>query len=299
MKRIIISLSLFSLVITGFAQKSDEQNKPWIWSSELPKDCPFSKSKQLVGIAFTGKHSNYHGYADTWYPSWASDDKLYSPWTDEKCPKLDGTWDYSGSGWGHGKDATTGQAVMEGNDPVNLKIYSLGHSKASAEPYTGRYPCGSLIYNGIWYYGTYCLDPGDVKYGDEMYDWPWIGPFVGFRTSRDFGRTWVECPHSPEKPLFGETGKNMEHSSDGKAYLVAQGASLDDPKPRFANASWITADQVYLLHVTPSPEAINDSTQYEFFGGYKKNGIAIWVNSLSKAKPLLEWNNNMGCVTVT
>ncbi len=51
----------------------------------------------------------------------------------------------------------TGHAVIEGDDPLNLKVYSLGISFASPNPYHGRYPCGSLIYEGVWYYGTYCL----------------------------------------------------------------------------------------------------------------------------------------------
>ena len=60
-------------------------------------------------------------------------------------------------------------------------------------------------------------------------------------------------------PHFVDFGRNMEHSPDGKAYLVAQGAVEPDPKPRFANLSWITADQVYLLRVTPTLENINDA----------------------------------------
>jgi len=315
MKKILVTFSLSIVLLTAGAQEI--LIKPWIWQSEPPADCPFIKSDQLVGIAFTGNHSDYRKFADTWYPSWASDDKLYSPYTDGSCPRLDGSWEYSGSYLGDGKYATTGQAVLEGNDPVNLKIYSLGLIMASSEPYTGRYPCGSLVYNGVWYYGTYCLDPtGWVNYGNLLYNWPWLGPFVGFRISKDFGRTWKECPHKPEKPLFGETGKwgypvkigsphfvdfgkNMEHSPDGKAYLVAHGADVNDPKPRFANASWITGDQIYLLRVTADPETVNDSSKYEFFGGHEKDGTAIWVKSLSGAKPLLEWNNNMGCVTMT
>jgi hypothetical protein len=309
-------LIYLTLIVSYAADAQEIITKPWIWSSDPPADCPFMKSEYFTGLAFTGRHSDYK-YADTWYPSWASDDKLYSPYTDGGCPRLDGSWEYSNSGQGDGKFATTGQAVLEGNDPVGLKVYSLGLNMASSDPYTGRYPCGSLVHNGIWYYGTYCLDPaGSVNYGNFMYNWPWLGPFVGFRISKDFGRTWTECPLKPGKPLFGETGKwgypvkigsphfvdfgkNMEHSPDGKAYLVAHGADKNDLKPRFANASWITGDQIYLLRVTPDPETINDSSQYEFFGGYEKDGNALWVTGLSKAKPILEWNNNMGCVTLT
>ena len=67
------------------------------------------------------------------------------------------------------------------------------------------------------------------------------GPMPGFRISTDFGKTWTPSPLPPEKPLFPEPakfmgagqdraaphfvdfGKNMEHSPDGKAYLVGMG----------------------------------------------------------------------------
>src|ERR1039458_8778734 len=60
------------------------------WSSQPPADCPFHTSKDFGGIAFTGRHREY-GNADTWYPSWALDDALYSPWTDGY---IDGTKNY-------------------------------------------------------------------------------------------------------------------------------------------------------------------------------------------------------------
>ena len=212
---------------------------------------------------------------------------------------------------------STGQAVIEGDDPMNLIIYSLGLSHASTLPYHGRYPCGSLVYNNIWYYGTYCLDPaGSTPYGDKTYNWPWMGPFVGFRYSEDYGRTWKECPHSPATPLFRESGlygspvklgsphfvdfgKNMQYSPDGKAYLVAHGADINDTKWRFYNDSWITGDQVYLIRVTPAVENMNNASAYEFYAGEDENGKARWTRDFNKIIPLLEWNNNMGCVTVT
>jgi hypothetical protein len=169
----------------------------------------------------------------------------------------------------------------------------------------------------VWYYGTYCLGPHAVtRYGSTLYNWPWLGPLVGFRTSTDYGKTWHETPHTPEKPLFGETGmwgypvkigsphfvdfgKELEHSPDGKAYLVAHGAIDPDPKPRFANLSWITGDQIYLLRVAPSIEGINQASNYEFYGGENGRGEPIWTSDFKQIKPLLEWNNNMGCATVT
>jgi hypothetical protein len=36
-----------------------------------------------------------------------------------------------------------------------------------------------------------------------------------------------------------------------------------------------------------------------FMGGKDKNGNPIWTNNFEAIKPLLEWDNNMGCVTMT
>ena len=64
------------------------------WKSEPPADCPFEASDAVVGISFTGRNKTYEG-ADTWYPSWASDDRLYSPFTDGSVylPLADGKTD--------------------------------------------------------------------------------------------------------------------------------------------------------------------------------------------------------------
>jgi len=322
---LIVVLAVLGAELPGARADDSPQTvfAPFAWKSEPPADCPFAPSKTITGIEFLGVHSDYH-FADTWYPSWAADGNLYSPWTDGPlhgdqsvsdavAPDADG---FGGFRIVRGK-ATTGQAVMIGDDPLRLTVKNLGKVQADPHPYGGRYPCGSLVYRGIWYYGTYCLAPaGQTRFGGTTYKWPWLGPLVGFRISRDFGATWVETAHTPDKPLFGETGmwghpvkigaphfvdfgKDMEHSPDGKAYLVATGAELSDPKPRFANLSWITGDQVYLLRVAPSPETINDPKAYEFFAGGDGQGRAVWTRDLKGIKPLIEWNNNMGCVTAT
>jgi hypothetical protein len=325
LSRLMLTAALLLQAWAAFSIDHAAQRKfePFIWKSEPPADCPFEPSSEITGIEFLGFHSDYK-FADTWYPSWAADGNLYSPWTDGE---LHGQGSYSdaiipdtnsfgGFHAARGK-STTGQAVMMGDDPLNLTVSSLGKVQADPHPYGGRYPCGSLVYRGIWYYGTYCLSPsGAVKFGDMVYNWPWLGPLIGFRVSRDLGRTWEETSHSPAKPLFGETGmwghplkigaphfvdfgKDMEHSPDGKAYLLSTGAELNDLKPRFANLSWITGDQVYLLRVTPTPENINDPGAYEFFAGINPQGKALWTNAFKCIRPLLEWNNNMGCVTAT
>ena len=331
-------LTLFILVpfcITSvYSQEAKRSYEPWIWPSDPPDNCPFQPSEDLIGVALTQNYRHYlrrgGSYADTWYPSWAANDTLYSPWTDGACPRLDGTVDFSQSGYvqyskelvysGENKfplQATTGQAVMTGNDPLNLQIYSLGIYNGDPAPYQGRYPCGSLVYDGIWYYGTYCLAPaGTANIGGFDYNWPWLGPLVGFRTSTDYGLTWEDSPHTPDKPLFRETGmwghpvkigaphfvdfgKNMEHSPDGMAYLIGMGAEVDDKQPRNANLSWITGDQIYMCRVIPSVKNINDMSKYEFFGGHDDKGIPVWTHDFRNIKPLIDWNNNCGCVTMT
>ncbi|MBI3117283.1 MAG: hypothetical protein HYZ00_01265 [Candidatus Hydrogenedentes bacterium] len=280
------------------------------WPSTPPEGCPFPGSTELTGIRFTGVHSDYH-CGDTWYPSWAPDGNLYSPWTDGK---TEGVGAFSGKG----ETAETGQAVMMGDDPLRLKIANTAPVQiASALPYLGRYPCGSLVHNGVWYYGTYCLGPSPkVNHEGIDFNWPVLGPMPGFRISTDYGKTWTASPLTPEKPLFPEPkefmgpvkmgaphfvdfGQNMEHSPDGKAYLLGMGAADQDAKPRYANLSWITADQVYLARVTPGIESINDLSKYEFFAGHDAAGKPVWSNDFAAIQPLLDWNNNMGCVTVT
>lgn len=324
MKRLML---FFTLIISNFAVAQEtkllvQEFEPFIWKSEPPGDCPFRNSSEYYGIKFLGIKSGFL-CGDTWYPTWASDDKLYSPWTDGTTNGVN-SWSSGFSNPGIIDDtgnpirkATTGHAVITGEDPLNLTIDVLGLHQADPYPYGGRYPCGSLLYNGIWYYGTYCLSPyGITRYGDQMINWPQLGPFVGFRYSTDNGKTWTDTPHTPDKPLFGEHGlggypvkigsphfvdfgKNMEHSPDGKAYLVAHGADINDKNPRFWNASWINGDQIYLLRVIPEIENMNNPSAYEFYAGKDKQGNEVWTNDFKKTVPLLEWDNNMGCVTIT
>jgi hypothetical protein len=102
------------------------------WESSAPSDCPFPRTPSLTGLFFTGRHSDYR-CGDTFYPSWASDGNLYSPWTDGK---TDGVVSQSGKG----ANAQTGHAVMIGDDPLKLEIRNTSAPKvASALPYHGRY----------------------------------------------------------------------------------------------------------------------------------------------------------------
>lgn len=309
----LLTLCIFGLLSShreGQIRGADGQNPAYqVWPSQPPSDCPFPKSTDITGIAFTGKHIRY-GDADTWYPTWAANGNLYSPWTDGT---VNGIKSSSGLIWN--AKPTTGYATIIGEDPLHLKITDVGVYPGNPLPYGGRYPCGSLVYNGVWYYGTYCLldSDGDPSKG---LNWDILGPFVGFRYSTDYGKTWHDTPRTPAAPLFGEPakpggvvkmgsphfvdfGKNMQYSPDGYAYLVGQGATDPDPKPRPANLSWITGDQIYMARVKPSIQNMNDRAKYEFFGGYDASGRPVWTHDFSRIKPLVDWNNNCGCVTMT
>ncbi len=316
-----LTIAATLLILAGLASAGQESGAPKedardyrIWPSQPPQDCPFQPSPSLKGLAFTGRHAEYTN-ADTWYPSWAADGNLYSPWTDGK---VDKTSAFSG-----GKDPCTGHAKIIGDDPLHLeRIVDVATVKASAAPYGGRYPCGTLVYRGVWYYGTYCLmnENGSlealVKTSQGDINWGVLGPFVGFRHSKDFGKTWIETKHTPAHALFPEPkkfggpvkigsphfvdfGKDMQHSPDGKAYLVAHGAVDPDPQPRIANASWITGDQIFLLRVEPTPDNIDDASKYEFYAGTDTAGKPVWTHDFEAMKPLIDWNNRCGCVTMT
>jgi len=307
------SIRIFTLIFLvlcgGESMSADSLDLPphyTIWNDTPESACPFPPSTEFEGLGFSRKHAKYGG-ADTWFPSWAADGNLYSPFTDGEAGGI--------SAVSIGDRATTGFATVTGDDPLHLKIKNAASYASSPAPYGGLYPCGSLVYNGVWYYGTYCLDPTpDVQRNSIKYNWPCMGPFVGFRTSTDFGKTWTQSPCTPDKPLFGESGqngnpvkigsphfvdfgRNMQNSPDGKAYLVAHGAS-DGKDRRYGFDSWITGDNIYLIRVEPSIENMNDASKYEFYGG-EASGRPIWTNDFTKIKPIAAWKDHLGCVTMT
>ena len=200
-----------------------------IWQSDPPDDYPFEHSDTITGVRFTGRHQAYTR-ADTWYPYWADDDICYSPW-------MDGT--FGGDPTSHAPFQTmdcssdsrhwsnadipgksrTGQARIIGDDPLNLTVESLGTQVAQTAPYGGRYPCASIVHDGVWYYGTYCLDETD-----RDLNWDVLGPFMGFRISTDSGKTWTESSHSPaDGGIFGESGKDGGKVRIGAPHVVYHG----------------------------------------------------------------------------
>jgi hypothetical protein len=295
---------------------------PIDWPSTPPADCPFAPSTDLVGVTFTGRHREYTN-ADCWFLSWASDGNMYSPFSDGVVENTlpDGTRERIRTiGF---TDTAHGKVV--GDDPMDLTVIGLGTVPAPPAPFLSIYPSGSLVHNGVWYYGFHPEGGGEnglVHLDGEPYEWPWIRPFVGFRISHDYGKTWIDAPHTPAKPLFDEPaldadgtpipvpiqigepffvdfGKNMEHSPDGKAYLVAHGATELGANPRDLKSSWCIGDHAYLLRVAPSPETMNDASQYEFFAGHDDHDKPVWTNQRSEMQPLIVWDGRVGCTSIT
>lgn len=284
---------------------------PGPWPSDPPKNCPFPTSTELTGLTFTGRHIEYEN-ADTWYPSWAADGKMYSSWTDGNVNGMNCSSDDESL---QGKNAT-GTAVILGDDPQHLQIVDNSTYVSPSNPYRGRYPAGNLFHGGVWYYGTYCTgETGWQQHDGLTYNWPWEGPFVGFRWSTDFGKTWTQTPHTPDDPLFGEHslhgepvkigsphfvdfGRESQYSPDGNAYLVAHGSS-DGKDRRFGFDSWITGDEIYLLRVKPAIANMNDASKYEFYAGTDAAGAPQWTHDFAKIRPMVTWRDTMGCVTMT
>jgi len=89
-------------------------------------------------------------------------------------------------------------------------------------------------------------------------------------------------------------GKELEHSPDGKMYIVGHGANRSA-----AHQSWMQGDQVYLARVDPTVEAVNNLSRWEFYAGGDRDD-PLWITGeVEAAQPLFTWPNHTGVVTMT
>jgi len=288
------------------------------------KLCSLPPQSDFGGVRHTGRGATYTK-ADTWYPSWDRDGNLYSPYADgivDPEPLVLCTWGQAmetfarslscgGKTTASKKSVTTGNAIIRGEDPLALEVQPLAPCTLATPRFQGLYPCANLCHDGIWYQGSYYLHRFVDDAGRNItYE---LGPFQGFRLSRDHGATWEPCPRDDSDPLFREHGRvaggppirfgaphvvdfgrNMAHSPTGHLYLVGHGS-------RFAHgvSNWIAGDAVFLARVMPSPGTVNDPDAYEFFSGRSHTGDPIWGNDAALAQPIIEWPWHCGCTTVT
>ncbi len=296
------------------------------------------QSKEFAGIRFTGRQRHYQPTiaADTWYPSWAADDHLYTTYADGSATGSDGKpvtvncqWAFSddkqerwfrdlGYSVVHGrvvrernKSTTTGNAVLSGDDPFNLSVQPLAPSTHTTLRYEGYYPCANLFYRGTWYYGGYfChrwLNQHNVPVTYEL------GGFGGFRMSHDRGATWTDSPFDDQHPLFPETGRSSGGAPIklGSPHFVDFGKEMEQSPDGYAYlpghgtydpdgvVNWSSGDAVSLARVRPSPEAMNDPKAWEFFAGRSEAGEARWSHDFAHIAPLFTWPGGAGCVNIT
>lgn len=311
--------ALRTRLMSGAFVESSTASDAWVaWPDSGPvKNIPFPKSEDLLGFEYLPNANAQYGGADTWYPSWAADGNLYTPWTDGT---VNGVRSGSGGKPASGWNSTTGYATVTGDDPFKLNVTKVGLFTSSTYPYEGRYPCGSVVVGEKWYYGTYYLDNPNASSpagkvgpnpGPNCGNWCVQGPFSGFRVSQDGGMSWNEPrvnATSPSSNLFSESafnngkvkygaphvvdfGRNNSLSPDGKIYVVGHGASRPE-----AIQAWMLGDEVYLARVEPTEDAIMDGKQWEFWAGEARGWVRGDVN---QAAPLISWENTTGVVTMT
>jgi hypothetical protein len=88
-------------------------------------------------------------------------------------------------GRGPNRNSTTGHAMVNGSNPLNLTILSPGIFTSNTGPYDSRYPSANLHYNGVWYQSTY----GAAENNGSCANWCVHGPFLSFRYSVDQDET--------------------------------------------------------------------------------------------------------------
>lgn len=304
-RKTLAAVTLFVAALAMPGQAFALPGEPVEWPDTPPADIPFSASERFEAIRFTGPYANHQPVSDTYYPSWGADGNLYSPFMDGWCNGIGAFGGYGAS------PAFVGVAKIVGDDPEALAFRCTTRPVERA-PYDGRYASASLHKDNVWYYGSYTLDSRSSQGMEECGNYCTHGPFVGFDISRDGGLTWEETPHTPDKPLFGESakdghrvklgalhavdfGKNMEHSPDGKMYLVGHGGGGPD-----SLNSWINADNVYLVRVEATPETANDESAYEYYAGTDAEGNPRWSDDFAEIAPLLSWpNGRLGSATIS
>jgi|GEM_PF-1110042 len=287
---------------------SETYNRTSWGDNHLPDSVGLKQSKDFGGISFTGRYASYTK-ADTWYLTYGTDGTIYSSWTDG-----------SVNGIGTGSPCPRAAKIC-GSDPLDLSIEVVGEATQHGGkngpvghyPF-GRYPCGQLMYNDIWYYGTYLLEQNDRAMYVPHTDWPILQPFIGLRVSDDFGETWYDKTE-PEDPLFENAhgkwvdahnvdynpyeiligaphfvdfGDNMEHApvdpATGRkwAYMVAHGA---DAGSCLSHVSWVSGDNIYLLRIL-MPEGKNVEENFRYV-----NTSSNW-QYLTKNGTYKAWNRD-------
>lgn len=333
---------LFALTVVAVAKADGAETfkvmnsayNPTSWGyNHLPPESGLTLSDSFGGISFTGRYVSYTK-ADTWYPIYASTGTMYSSWTDGSV---------NGEAGGNPNPRC---AKFTGTDPMDLtfsvvggKLVHNGANGPGGRNKFGRYPSAQLMYNDIWYYGTYLLEWTDRALFVPNSDWQVLQPFVGFRVSGDFGESWYDQTE-PDNPLlenahekwigahgvafnpyevligaphFVDFGYNLEHApkdpATGRrwAYMVAHGA---DAATDIAHNSWVSGDNIYLLRIL-MPEGtdveknfayMNNPANWQYYsndGTYKTWNRDNLQEVYTNIRPIVDATGYLGNVGLT
>jgi hypothetical protein len=240
----------------------------------------------------------------------------------------------SGCKSGSGVSDAQGFTTLSGSNAFNLSVDHVGliphpplNLTLSVPPPYGIYPSTILVYkdaqmqNPTIVYGYYLLaDPN----GAGCLNWCHQGPLISFAFSSDGGSSWnyensplwggreggeapsgvfeaidVSKPIRLGVPRFADLGPNLEHSPDGRAYLIGKGCAKNDG----VHCSFMTGDSAFLartrvpfsvLIASRNVTALNLADSWEFSAS---NGV--WVETLDKALPIIDWPTGVGGLTLT
>jgi hypothetical protein len=97
-------------------------------------------------------------------------------------------------------------------------------------------------------------------------------------------------------PQVVDMGIDLEHSPDGKFYILGHGAEHSD-EPQ----AWMQGSSVYMARCNPTVADVNDKSQWEFYSGTSGHeGKAVWSRGdVAAATPLFVWPNRTGVATMS
>ena len=213
---VLVTLCIFGLLSNCRRGKvgGEEQQPPAykIWPSQPPASCPFRKSTEITGIGFTGRHVHYD-LGDTWFPSWAADGKMYSPWTDGA---VNGVKSMSALIWGQ-KVATTGYATIMGDDPLHLRFTDVRRlPRITRVPTSAATPAPTLstTVSGTTAPTASRIQTVIPRKGSTMTFWDRLWASA---TPRITARPGPILRTRRQHPIFGEPAKVGRQSEDGVA----------------------------------------------------------------------------------